>query len=68
MARRPAGRSGGQRPSGAATPTAAATPRDRVVEATLRLLARRRYSEIGLAAIADEAGVTLGNLRELYGS
>ncbi len=66
MARRPTGRSGGQRQ----TPPSAepADPRGRIIEAMMRLLARRRYSEIGLGAIATEADVTLGEVRELYGS
>ncbi len=64
MARRPGSRRGGARK----TTVTPGTPRERIIEALMRLLARRRYSEIGLGAIAEEAGVTLGELRELYNS
>ncbi len=66
MARKPARRGGARRtPAARAAPM---TPRERIIEALMRLLARRRYSEIGLAAIAAEAGVSLGEVRELYNS
>jgi AcrR family transcriptional regulator len=64
MARKPA-RRGARR---AAAPTAGASQRERIVEALLRLLATRRYAEIGLADVAAEAGVSLAELRQLYDS
>lgn len=44
----------------------AETARDRIIEAFMRLLAERRLGRIGLGEIADEAGVSLGELRETF--
>jgi AcrR family transcriptional regulator len=63
MARRPSGRRGGARPA-----PEPATAHERIIEALMRLIARRGYTEIGLAAIAEEAGVSLGDVRALYNS
>lgn len=57
--RKPAARSRAARP-------AAGTPRDSIVDALMALLATRRLGQIGLAEVAEEAGVSLGTLRENY--
>jgi len=44
----------------------AAEPRDAAIDAFMRLLAQRHYGEIGLSDIAEEAGLSLGALREAY--
>ena len=45
-----------------------ADPRDRIVDALLGLLARRRWGEIGLSDVAREADVSLAKLREMFPS
>jgi len=54
----------GQSSKSAARSPDAATAEDRIVDAFMRLLAARSPGRIGLAEIADEAGVSLGGLRE----
>jgi AcrR family transcriptional regulator len=43
-------------------------PRERVIDALLTLLAEKRLDEIGPSEIAREAGVSLAELREMFGS
>jgi len=43
-------------------------PRDRVIDATLRLATRREFSDVTLTDIAHEAGISLADLRELFPS
>ena len=63
-ARRPASpaRTAANRPS----PTG--SPRERIIEAFMLLLAEQPIERIGLAEIADRAGVTLADLRGEFGS
>src|SRR3990167_2761434 len=42
------------------------TPKDRIIDATMALLATRDFAKVGLADVAEEAGVSLATLRELY--
>jgi AcrR family transcriptional regulator len=42
------------------------TEKDRIVDAFMRLLAERSLSRVGLAEIAGEAGVSLGELRGTF--
>jgi len=44
------------------------SPRDRVVDATLSLAARRDFSDVTLTDIAHEAGISLADLRDLFPS
>ena len=44
------------------------SPRDRVIDATLRLATRREFSDVTLTDIAQEAGISLADLRELFPS
>jgi len=39
---------------------------DRIIDALMRLLASHSFARIGLAEIAGEAGVSLGELREVF--
>ena len=69
MARRPA-RKSASRPVRASAPTAA-TPqsaREKIIAAFMELLAEERIERIGLAEIAEGAGVTLGELRGEFAS
>ncbi len=43
-------------------------PRDRVIDATLRLATRREFDDVTLTDIAHEAGISLADLRELFPS
>ncbi|WP_036281446.1 TetR/AcrR family transcriptional regulator [Methylocystis sp. ATCC 49242] len=43
-------------------------PRDRVVDATLSLAARRDFGDVSLTDIAHEAGLSLADLRDLFPS
>jgi len=55
----------------AATPGAAAgapSPRDRVIDALMRLAADRPWNDIEVTDIAEEAGISLADLRDLYPS
>lgn len=42
------------------------TPKDRIIDALMALLATRDFAKVGLADVAEEAGVSLATLRELY--
>jgi AcrR family transcriptional regulator len=44
------------------------TPRERIIEAMMNLLAEQPIERIGLAELADRAGVTLADLRGEFGS
>lgn len=44
------------------------SPRDRVVDATMSLAARREFGDVTLTEIAREAGMSLADLRDLYPS
>ncbi|MBN8966495.1 MAG: TetR family transcriptional regulator, partial [Rhizobiales bacterium] len=44
------------------------TPRGRIIEALMALLAEQPIERIGLAAIADRAGVTLADMRGEFSS
>lgn len=59
-----------KRPSDPVQPIAAkpADPRDKIVDALLDLLSRRRWNEIGLSDIATASGVSLAELRALFPS
>ena len=57
--RKPSGRSRQKR-------EAAILPKDRIVDALVGLLATRSFDAVGLADIAEEAGMSLGELRETY--
>nr|HXY90147.1 TetR/AcrR family transcriptional regulator [Xanthobacteraceae bacterium] len=46
----------------------AKTHRDKITEAFLVLLAEKPFEQIGLAAIADKAGVSLADMRGEFGS
>ena len=74
MARRPARKSAAKsaaKPSRPAAPRESAAPagdRDKIIAAFLALLAEKRIEQIGLAEIAETAGVPLGQLRGEFGS
>ena len=53
-------------PSPAATPPAEGDPRDRIIDALMRLAAEYDFREIGLADIAAEAEVPLATLRRNF--
>ena len=56
-------------PRSASTDSSASmTLRERIVEAFMRLLAERPFEEIGYAQIATRAGVSLAELREIFGA
>ena len=63
-ARRPASRA----TSSASRTASADTPRARIIEALMNLLAEQPIERIGLAELADRAGVTLADLRGEFGS
>jgi AcrR family transcriptional regulator len=63
MARRPTPASASPAPPGSDMPG-----RERVVAAFMALLAEKSFEQIGLAEIATRAGVSLSELRELFGS
>src|SRR4029077_4484757 len=54
--------------SAATRPAPAGTPRERIVEAFMALLAEQPIERIGLAEIAERAGVTLADLRGEFGA
>jgi AcrR family transcriptional regulator len=70
MARRPASksRSKSARPAAKPAAPAAGTDREKIVAAFLALLSEKPIEQIGLAEIANEAGVTLAQLRGEFGS
>jgi AcrR family transcriptional regulator len=51
-----------------ATAAAMPAPRDRIVEALMRLAADRPWSDIEITDIAEEAGVSLAEFRDLFPS
>ena len=51
-----------------AAPAAARPPRERVIAAFMAVLAEQPFEEIGFAEIATRAGVSLAELRDLFGS
>jgi AcrR family transcriptional regulator len=63
-ARRPASRA----KSAAARPAPTGSPRERIIEALMLLLAEQPIERVGLAEIAERAGVTLADLRGEFGS
>jgi AcrR family transcriptional regulator len=63
MARKPTPKSGAPSPSDGSKP-----PRERIIAAFMSLLADKPIEQIGFAGIAREAGVSLVELRDLYGS
>jgi len=70
MARRPARKPASKPARSAATGNTAApgSDRDKIVAAFLGLLAEKRIEQIGLADIAEAAGVSLAQLRGEFGS
>jgi AcrR family transcriptional regulator len=76
MARRPTPpRSGGDAPRNSDTPSSASSgsgagksDRARVIEAFMALLAEKSIEQIGLSEVAARAGVSLPELRDLFGS
>ena len=46
----------------------AGTPRERIIDAFMALLAEKPFEQIGLAEIAERAGVSLAELRGEFGS
>jgi AcrR family transcriptional regulator len=67
MARK-AARSKARRTSSRSTPPAAGTPREKIVAAFMALLAEKSIETIGLAEIAERAGVSLADLRGEFAS
>jgi len=67
MARK-AARSKARRSASRATPAPAGTPRERIIQAFMSLLAEHPIERIGLAEIAERAGVTLADMRGEFGS
>jgi AcrR family transcriptional regulator len=55
-------------PAAAAPQPKSSDPREKIVAALLDLLATRRWAEVGLSEVADEAGVSLAELRGLFPS
>jgi AcrR family transcriptional regulator len=64
MARKPKARSSNR----AAASRSATSPREKIVGAFMELLAEQSFESIGLAAIAERAGVSLADLRGEFGS
>src|SRR3569833_758051 len=52
----------------AATSAPTGTPRERIIQALMELLAEQPIERIGLAELAERAGVTLADLRGEFGS
>jgi AcrR family transcriptional regulator len=70
MARRPARKSAAKNGSAGkkAAPPPGASDRDRIIAAFLGLLAENRFEQIGLAEIAEAAGVSLAQFRGEFSS
>jgi AcrR family transcriptional regulator len=70
MVRRPARRKAEPKAAHEATGTASEDlpPREAIIAAFMRLLATKRFEEIGLAEIAAEANVPLSDMREMFNS
>jgi AcrR family transcriptional regulator len=64
MARKPRARTTSARAKAAAS--SSASPKDKIIDALMTLLASQEFGSIGLAEIAEEAGMSLGALREAY--
>jgi AcrR family transcriptional regulator len=67
MARK-AARSRTRRSTSPARPAPTGTPRERIIEAFMTLLAEQPIERLGLAEIAERAGVTLADLRGEFSS
>jgi AcrR family transcriptional regulator len=67
MARKPT-RSKARPSSPSSTPPAAGTPREKIIEAFMALLAEKSIETIGLAEIAERADVSLADLRGEFAS
>jgi len=67
MARK-ATRSKARRTISRAKPVTAGTPRERIIEAFMALLAEQPFERIGLGEIATRAGVSLADLRGEFGT
>ena len=61
-------RSKARRSTSPASPPPADTPREKIIEAFMALLAEQPFEKIGLADIAERAGVSLADLRGEFGS
>ena len=72
MARRPARKSTAQPAAagrdGTTSPPAGASDREKIIAAFLGLLAEKRFEQIGLAEIAEAAGVSLAEFRDEFAS
>jgi AcrR family transcriptional regulator len=68
MARRPAKKSSGKSTRATAQPAAPASEREKIIAAFLALLAEKPLEQIGFAEIAQEAGVSLTQLRGEFAS
>ncbi|CAN5279513.1 hypothetical protein BH10PSE9_BH10PSE9_05810 [soil metagenome] len=66
MARRAARSTGRRNPARAAAPQTAAEPRDRIIDAVIGLIADKGFAAVGLAEIAERAGVSPAALRAAY--
>jgi AcrR family transcriptional regulator len=67
MARK-AARPKGRRSTSPASPPQANTPREKIIEAFMALLAEQPFEKIGLAGIAERADVSLADLRGEFAS
>jgi AcrR family transcriptional regulator len=61
-------RSGGRRSTPATRPAPTGTPRQRIVDALMALLAEQSIERIGLAELAERASVSLADLRSEFNS
>lgn len=69
MARRPArSRGAPKRPAAKASSGAPSSPREAAIEAFMALLAERRFEQIGVADVAERAGLSLADLRDQFPS
>lgn len=76
MARRPkdgterttAATTGAEAAGAAAAAAPARSPRDRIIDALMALAAERAWDEIEIPAIAERAGLTLGEFRDVFPS
>ena len=71
MARKPARRPAARRAAHSSAPAAASSgkpERERIIAAFMALLAEKPIEQIGFAEIANRAGVSLSELRGLFGS
>jgi len=67
MARRPSRKSSPRRNAAAAARTAE-TPREKIIAALMALLEEKPFEEIGLSEIAQEAGLSLAEMRDVFPS